>query len=127
MPSRAVPLRQPYRRLHRIATAVEPPAATTAWHCASAQAATKIHTIAFIGFRHGHIGSVFEAASKSPHLQITGVCEEDAATREELKEKYAFTHTSYDGMLDEVQAATPTRAALLGLGLLRPRHCECCS
>jgi predicted dehydrogenase len=71
---------------------------------ASAAPTKKVHKIAFIGFRHGHIGAVFQAANNSPSLEITGVCEEDAVAREELKGEYTFTHTNYDTMLDEVDA-----------------------
>ena len=58
-------------------------------------------TIAFIGFRHGHIGAVYQAAVKSPHLEIVGVCEEHAPTRESLAGTYKFTHTDYAKMLTE--------------------------
>lgn len=58
-------------------------------------------TIAFIGFRHGHIGAVYQAAAASQLLEIVGVCEEHAPTRELLGDTYAFTHDNYDTMLTE--------------------------
>eukprot|EP01046_Picozoa_sp_COSAG06_P037283 COSAG06_NODE_4193_length_4489_cov_2.539180_4_plen_208_part_00 len=58
-------------------------------------------TIAFVGFRHGHIGAVYQAATASPHLEIVGVCEEHAPTRESLADTYAFTHDDYAAMLAE--------------------------
>ena len=50
-------------------------------------------TIAFIGFRHGHIGAVHQAATLSPSLEIVGVCEEHAPTHDALADTYFFTHT----------------------------------
>eukprot|EP01043_Picozoa_sp_COSAG02_P030568 COSAG02_NODE_1957_length_10261_cov_51.399134_7_plen_235_part_00 len=58
-------------------------------------------TIAFIGFRHGHIGAVYQAATASPHLEIVGACEEHVPTRESLAETYSFTHDDYAAMLAE--------------------------
>jgi predicted dehydrogenase len=37
-----------------------------------------------------------------PTTKKLSVCEEHAATREELKGQYTFTHTSYQALLDEV-------------------------
>jgi predicted dehydrogenase len=59
--------------------------------------------IAFIGFRHGHIGAVHSACCASGTFVVTGLCEEHAPTREALGSQYTFTHTSYAAMLDEVE------------------------
>ena len=82
------------RRLFGLTRALSPAATPQSTLCtAAAGADADALTIAFIGFRHGHIGAVHQAASESPSLRIVGVCEEHAATREELAPQYAFTHT----------------------------------
>ena len=40
--------------------------------------------IAFAGFRHGHIMSLYDRAGKHQNLEIVAACEEDAATRDAL-------------------------------------------
>eukprot|EP01051_Picozoa_sp_SAG22_P022064 SAG22_NODE_5137_length_1079_cov_1.261224_1_plen_270_part_00 len=85
------------RRLQQLTSSLVPAAAAPA----AKEGAKKI---AFVGFRHGHIGAVYQACLQSDAFVITGVCEEDAATREELGETYASTHTSYARMLAEVEA-----------------------
>lgn len=60
--------------------------------------------IAFVGFRHGHIFSMFRHAAERQDISIVAVCEEDAETRETLPAKgVAVTHTSYARMLAEVE------------------------
>lgn len=71
---------------------------------ASGSAAASPLKIAFIGFRHSHINSLYNAAMASDALEVTGICEEHAETRSELSDTYHFTHTDYETMLDEVQA-----------------------
>ncbi|MEE2658335.1 MAG: Gfo/Idh/MocA family oxidoreductase [Candidatus Latescibacterota bacterium] len=41
--------------------------------------------LAFIGFRHGHIFSLYEAATESEEVQIVAACEEDEAKRKSLQ------------------------------------------
>lgn len=59
--------------------------------------------IAFAGFRHGHIYSLYAKAKKSPETEIVAACEEDAATRESLKsnQDIKITCDSIDKMLEE--------------------------
>ena len=60
--------------------------------------------LAFVGFRHGHILSLYELARTADDIEITGACEEDEATREQVKAagKVAITHGDYSRMLAEV-------------------------
>jgi len=59
--------------------------------------------LAFMGFRHGHIYSLYELAKTHPEIEIVACCEEDAATRESLAgTDYAVTYDDYRRMLDEV-------------------------
>ena len=59
--------------------------------------------IAFAGFRHGHILSLYELAQQSAALEVTAVCEEHAQTRAQLQESGAvrFTHDNIADMLDQ--------------------------
>jgi len=58
--------------------------------------------IAFVGFRHGHIFSLYDLVKETPGVELAGACEEDAATRRELarSQKAAITHDRFDEMLD---------------------------
>lgn len=60
--------------------------------------------IAFAGFRHGHIMSLYDRAGKHQNLEIVAACEEDAATRDALRrgEQVNITHHDFTQMLDEV-------------------------
>jgi predicted dehydrogenase len=56
--------------------------------------------IAFVGFRHGHILSLYKLLKNRKDAVIVAACEEDATTREEMNEKgVAITHDSYETML----------------------------
>ncbi len=57
--------------------------------------------LAFMGFRHGHIFSLYTYAQQTPGVQIVAACEEDPATRAELAKTgvVAITHDSYARML----------------------------
>jgi len=72
--------------------------------------------IAFVGFRHGHIYELLDAAEASPHVEVVARCEEDAATREKLKAegKVEITHTSYDQLLAEVPCDIIATGAVYG-------------
>lgn len=62
--------------------------------------------IAFAGFRHDHIQSLYHLASSSPKLEITGACEENPQTVEHLKKsgsKAVITDTDFDKMLTRVE------------------------
>src|SRR5262245_42224618 len=60
--------------------------------------------VAFIGFRHGHIFSLYDHLQKHPGFTIVAACEEHAPTREQLLEqkRVDITHRRYSTMLDEV-------------------------
>lgn len=61
--------------------------------------------LAFAGFRHGHINSLYELARHSDEVEIVAACEEHSRTREELAAKGSIqiTHTDVRRMLDEVE------------------------
>jgi predicted dehydrogenase len=54
--------------------------------------------LAFLGFRHGHVMGLYNAARKHPRVEVVAACEEDAPTAGSLK--YAgsveLTHASYE-------------------------------
>ena len=58
----------------------------------------------FAGLRHGHIFSLYNRANENPAIEIVGIAEEDAATREVLAKegKVTVTYDSIDRMLAEV-------------------------
>ena len=59
--------------------------------------------VAFVGFRHGHIFSLYRLIEEREDTEITAVCEEDPETAETLdKLGIPVTHTSYDAMLSSV-------------------------
>ena len=59
---------------------------------------------AFMGFRHGHIVSLYQHALKHDDTEVVAACEEHAETREDLAAKgtVEITHDSYTAMLDSV-------------------------
>jgi predicted dehydrogenase len=59
--------------------------------------------IAFVGFRHGHVRSLFQLAQERQDVEIVAVCEEDAQTRSEMTDAgIVATHSNYESMLSEV-------------------------
>ena len=60
--------------------------------------------IAFAGFRHDHILSLYRLAGEHPLLEVVAAAEEDAASRTRLTEagKVSFTHDNIADMLDTV-------------------------
>ncbi|MCG3149215.1 MAG: hypothetical protein PCFJNLEI_02675 [Verrucomicrobiae bacterium] len=60
--------------------------------------------VAFIGFRHGHIFSLYDHLKNQPEFAIVATCEEHAPTREKLTQegRVAITHRRYATMLAEV-------------------------
>lgn len=62
--------------------------------------------VAFMGFRHGHIGDVYTRINKRNDAEIVAACEEDEPTRRTLKAEGAFkiTHASFEAMLAETPA-----------------------
>ena len=60
--------------------------------------------LAFVGFGHGHILSLYEKARADEDIDIVGACEEDQATRQQVcaAGKVAITHDDYTRMLAEV-------------------------
>ena len=59
--------------------------------------------IAFAGFRHGHIFSVYKEAVKNDEVVITGCYEEDTQIRKEVEEKYGahFVYDRYEDILQD--------------------------
>jgi len=59
---------------------------------------------AFIGFRHGHIHSLYDLVEEAGDMEVVAACEEHAPTRERLQTqgRVKITHTDYGAMLDEV-------------------------
>jgi len=70
----------------------------------SAEERTMPLKLAFVGFRHGHILSLYELARTADDIEITGACEEDEVTREQVRAAgtVAITHEDYPRMLAEV-------------------------
>jgi predicted dehydrogenase len=58
--------------------------------------------LAFLGFRHGHVMGLYQAALEHPRVEVTATCEEDEATRASLKNSGAvrFTHATYDDVFN---------------------------
>ena len=54
--------------------------------------------LAFLGFRHGHVMGLYNAAKKHPRVTVVAACEEDPATAASLKSagSVELTHSSYD-------------------------------
>jgi predicted dehydrogenase len=60
--------------------------------------------MAFAGFRHGHITSLYALAQQWPEVEVVAACEEHAETRDQLIStgKIAITHVDVGRMLDEI-------------------------
>ena len=59
--------------------------------------------VAFIGFRHGHINSLYSMVKDRDDTDIVAACEEDPGKRAELEgSEIQITHDNYDRMLSEV-------------------------
>lgn len=60
--------------------------------------------LAFVGFRHGHIQTLYQHAQAHPAITVVGACEEDSETRAAFTEHpmIHITHATLDAMLDEV-------------------------
>ena len=61
--------------------------------------------IAFAGFRHGHINSLYKIASESENINLTGCFERDENAKCEAKEKLnaEFNYESYEEILNDEQ------------------------
>lgn len=61
--------------------------------------------LAFAGFRHGHVTSLYSLAREADDVEIVAACEEHEATRRALAEAgtVKVTHSDYARMLDEVE------------------------
>ncbi len=62
----------------------------------------KQYQIAFMGFRHGHIYSLYKKAAQHPSVEIVAACEEDATARAAVQPSVKITHTSWTDMLANV-------------------------
>lgn len=59
--------------------------------------------IAFVGFRHGHINSLYQLAGETDGVRIVGACEEHADTRASLPESIEVTHQDAERLLADVE------------------------
>ena len=61
--------------------------------------------LAFAGFRHGHVTSLYTLARDTADIEIAGACEEHEPTRQALAAAgtVEITHSDYGRMLDEVE------------------------
>src|SRR5689334_13338973 len=68
--------------------------------------------VAFAGFRHGHVHSIYQLARARPDVEIVAAAEEDEATRAALQSAGTIdiTHDSITAMLD----AVPCDAVVVG-------------
>lgn len=59
---------------------------------------------AIVGFRHGHIMDLYRRVVENPALELVATCEEDEATRTQLKAQgqVSISHTRFDDMLKSV-------------------------
>ncbi len=59
--------------------------------------------VAFVGFRHGHVSSLYPEARELDYVEIVGAVEEDAAARGDFVEPLGveLTHETLDEMLDD--------------------------
>jgi predicted dehydrogenase len=87
--------------------------------------------MAFAGFRHGHILSLYELAQQWDGVEVVASCEEDAETRAQLQAqgKVKITHDEVGRMLDEVECDAlavgdyfARRGSLVIEALLHGRH-----
>ena len=63
------------------------------------------HTVAFVGFRHGHVWDVYDRMRSSGSFRIVACCEEDPETRKSLARegRVQISHTDFHEMLRSVQ------------------------
>src|SRR5215212_7291024 len=61
--------------------------------------------MAFLGFRHGHVMGLYNAARQHPRVQVAAACEEDAATAASLESagNVELTHASFDDVYKTVE------------------------
>ena len=61
--------------------------------------------LAIVGFRHGHVGAIYNAAEKLEFVEVVACVEEDPAAREDIPAELgvALTHDTFDQALDEVE------------------------
>ena len=86
--------------------------------------------IAFVGFRHGHIYSLYDMAMKTPNIEITACVEENAEARSQAEEKLGirFSDASYEEILTgdadiiAVGAAYGDRGAITIRALQNDKH-----
>lgn len=64
--------------------------------------ANQRYKMAFVGFRHGHIYSLYNKAAKHPSVEIVAACEEDDAARAAVSPEVKITHSSWADMLANV-------------------------
>jgi len=87
--------------------------------------------LAFAGFRHSHIFSLYRQAKEMDEIEIVAACEEDEAAREAIgsEGRVQITHTDIDTMLSEVDCDAVAvgdyygkRGSIIIKALLSGRH-----
>lgn len=70
-----------------------------------ADRSSKPWRIAFAGFRHGHIMSLYDLAQREPRMQLVAACEPDAAAADAIRRqgKVQLTHPDLKAMLAGAQ------------------------
>lgn len=89
--------------------------------------------LAVIGLRHGHINGAIQFAHGGSRVKLVGIAEEDAATREAMRnDKVKITHDSFQRLLDETDCDIVAigdyygrRGALALEALRRGKHVLC--
>ena len=61
--------------------------------------------LAIVGFRHGHVGAIYQKAQELDFVEIVACVEEDPAAREAIPRDLGvtLTHASFDEVLDSVE------------------------
>lgn len=90
--------------------------------------------LAIVGFRHGHIMDLNRRVVENPALELVATCEEDEATRIQLKAQgqVSISHTRFDDMLESVDCDVVAigdyfgkRGSLAIRALQRGKHVIC--
>ena len=61
--------------------------------------------LAIVGFRHGHVGAIYNSAQKLEFVDVVACVEEDPAARDLIPRELGvtLTHESFQQVLDEVE------------------------
>jgi predicted dehydrogenase len=61
--------------------------------------------LAIVGFRHGHVGAIYQKALELPYVEVVACVEEDVVAREDLPRQLGIelTHETFDQVLQDVE------------------------